>query len=346
MKAATVSGADLDHLVDVRRRHVVPVDQPMVLISQVQRSGGTLLARLFDGHEQCHVHPFELHIGSPARHRWPRLDPEAEPRVWFAMLREERLAQMFQNGQRRTPTKGKGKPRRESTTYPFMLPPTLQRALFMEQVAARGEGVTTERAILDCYLTSLFNAWLDNQNLYGADKRWVVAFAPRLAYGDGGERFFAAYPDGRLISLIRDPHGWFTSARGRERPDSESRASTDRLIERWTVSAREALKAKEAYGDRVYVVGFDALVTETEETMRALAGYLDIEFTPQLTQPTFNRYPIGANSSFAVTAPGVISDPVRRHEDVLTDAERERLTQECGPLYEQVLEVSDRALGV
>src|SRR5204863_7219947 len=38
-----------------RRENVVEVDQPLALISQAQRSGGTLLVRLFDGHPQCHV---------------------------------------------------------------------------------------------------------------------------------------------------------------------------------------------------------------------------------------------------------------------------------------------------
>ena len=48
----------------LRRTNVVPVREPLVLICQAQRSGGTLLARLFDAHPQCHAHPHELHIGA------------------------------------------------------------------------------------------------------------------------------------------------------------------------------------------------------------------------------------------------------------------------------------------
>ena len=43
-----------------RPRELVRVDQPLVLITQVQRSGGTLLQRLLDGHPQCHVLPFQF----------------------------------------------------------------------------------------------------------------------------------------------------------------------------------------------------------------------------------------------------------------------------------------------
>ena len=50
----------------VRTDHVVRVREPMVLVSQIQRSGGTLLSRLFDGHPECHAHPYELKIGHKA----------------------------------------------------------------------------------------------------------------------------------------------------------------------------------------------------------------------------------------------------------------------------------------
>ncbi len=48
---------NFDQLVQSVRRAQVPVNQPVALISQAPRSGGTLLRNLFDGHPQCHVHP-------------------------------------------------------------------------------------------------------------------------------------------------------------------------------------------------------------------------------------------------------------------------------------------------
>ena len=50
-------------LVPQRLEHLVPVTDPLVLVSQIQRSGGTLLSQLFDGHPECHAHPHELKIG-------------------------------------------------------------------------------------------------------------------------------------------------------------------------------------------------------------------------------------------------------------------------------------------
>src|SRR5207244_13140535 len=78
------------------RENVVPVDQPLALICQAQRSGGTLLGRLFDGHPQCHAHPHELHIGDRRPHVWPVLALEENPESWFAKLEEERLGLLFE----------------------------------------------------------------------------------------------------------------------------------------------------------------------------------------------------------------------------------------------------------
>src|SRR5919198_369926 len=67
---------EYEALCRARLRHLVEVREPLVLVSQIQRSGGTLLSQLFDGHPQCHAHPGELHIGWPRKRYWPPLDLE------------------------------------------------------------------------------------------------------------------------------------------------------------------------------------------------------------------------------------------------------------------------------
>src|SRR5262245_51494389 len=67
------------------RRHAIPVTQPLVLISQIKRSGGTLLSQLFDGHPSCYAHPHELQIGK-SKYQWPKLDLSAHPREIFHYL--------------------------------------------------------------------------------------------------------------------------------------------------------------------------------------------------------------------------------------------------------------------
>src|SRR5439155_8127761 len=146
-------GAEYRQLCDARVRHVVRVDQPLVLISQAQRSGGTLLVRLLDAHPQCHVVPFQLRGIDEAAKRHVT-DPE---RAW-QVLHDPKLAARFRNGYRQV----KHGIVRDGETYPFLLPPGLQRSIYDACVGSHDD--PGPREILDCYFTSYFNAWLDYRN--------------------------------------------------------------------------------------------------------------------------------------------------------------------------------------
>jgi hypothetical protein len=319
-----------ERALELRRENVQPVTQPLALICQAPRSGGTLLARLFDGHPQCHAHPNELHIGERRPHLWPDLGLDEEPEEWFGKLQEERLSDLFYKGKRVIPLKAPGERSGESH-YPFILPPAFQRLVFLDEVERR-RPIGSEREILDCYMTSLFNGWLDNQNLVGAEKRWVVAFSPRRAWGEGLEKQFELYPDGRLISILRDPESWFTSAQGRD-PEAEPKA----LLDRWQRSAQEMIEAKGRYKERVRLVRFDELVMDTPKSMRRLADFLEIDYVPELTTPTFNGYPVGANSSYDVRSTGIVTDPVEQRKELLSDEQRELIRSECEDLHQEAL---------
>ena len=186
-------------------------------------------------------------------------------------------------------------------------------------------------------MTSLFNGWLDNQNLRGPEKRWVVAFSPRRAWGDGLETFFRIYPDGRLISILRDPLSWYASAQGRD-PGADVGA----LLELWKRSAREMIEAERSYRAQVSLVRFEELLLDTEGTMRRLAAFLEIDFDPLLTVPTFNGYPVGPNSSYETSQTGVMTDPVERYKELLSDEQQELIRSECEDLYQEALALTER----
>ena len=135
---------DLERALRPRRENVVPVREPLVLICQAQRSGGTLLTRLFDGHPQCHAHPHELLIGYPKPHTWAELPLDEEPEVWFAKLKEGYLSTLYKKGRRKVPLKAPGE--KSKGAYPFLLPPEFQRLLFLEEVERRSP-IKSEREV-------------------------------------------------------------------------------------------------------------------------------------------------------------------------------------------------------
>jgi hypothetical protein len=299
-----------------RLESVVEVREPLVLVSQIQRSGGTLLSQLFDGHPECHAHPYELKIGHPGEQHWPELDL-ARPDTWFDVLAERKVVKHFLAGYR------KGVKRRHNyDVFPFLFLPRLQLAIF--DACVSGRTIERERDVLDCYFTSYLNAWLDNQNLYSGPKRAVTGFVPRLGSEPASvEGFFSVYPDGTLISIVRDPRGWFESAR-KAPPEYDD---VEVAMGLWRRSAEAALAARERYGERVLVLTYEQLVLDTEATMRSVADRIGISMSPELLVPTFNGRAIRANSSDAVERYGVLPERANAYLDSLDPETIERIDE-------------------
>ena len=128
---------------------------------------------------------------APNKSLWPALEPGDPPEAWFDALFERVTLEFIENGYSKT-TEGA---RRAGTfdVFPFRFDPELQRSIFL---AEAGPG-STRRQILDAYMTSYFNAWLDNANLRTGPKRVVTAFAAALAFRRRHlAAFFDDYPDG------------------------------------------------------------------------------------------------------------------------------------------------------
>jgi hypothetical protein len=321
--------ADKEYQLLTRERieHAVPIREPLVLVSQIQRSGGTLLSQLFDGHPECHAHPHELTIGHPKSQHWPRLDL-ADSASWYEMLYEKYPQKHFRLGYQK-PAERPGSD--DVDVFPFLFLPRLQKAIFDAAVAATE--VESSRDVLDCYFTSYFNAWLDNHNLYTGPKRIVTGFAPRLsAKAASVQGFFESYPDGFLISIVRDPCAWYASAR----KQSDGYDDVDHAVGRWRTSTQAALDAKDRYGERVVVITYERLVLETQETMRDLAETIGITMSTVLLEPTFNGRPIRANSSDAVQGYGVRAERTDAYRTTLESETIGRIEEHAGDLYERV----------
>jgi hypothetical protein len=316
---------ELSQLLAVRLAHLVPVREPLVLISQIQRSGGTLLSQLLDGHPEVHAHPGELCIGKPKKWDWPPLDLD-RPETWFEVLFEPQVDVYLREGfLKEKPLLGQLEP----DVFPFVFSPRVQRAVFEQCVAeSRPE---TERSVLDCYFTSYFNAWLDDQNLYGP-KKAVTAFTPRLAMeAERLERYLAAYPDGIFVNVVRDPRAWYASA-SKHRSHYED---VEESIGLWRQSAETALDAGERHAERVLVLTYERLVAETEATMRRVAARIGLSWSPVLLVPTFNGRPTLANSTEAVNRRGVLPERATAYRDSLDQRTIEAIDRAAGDVYER-----------
>jgi hypothetical protein len=319
------SKTQLRTFMEVCLKSVSQVTEPLALISQIQRSGGSLLSQLFDGHPELHAHPYELKIGFPKKYIWPSLDPKDSPERWFEMLFEDVVIQQYKEGYRKS--------EKEDKTFPFIFLPSLQRQIFLNQVSA-AESISL-RDIFNAYMTSYFGAWLNNQNNYGP-KKIITSFTPRMAMKrQSMESFFEIYPDGKLISIVRDPKNWYPSAirhaTKRNKYDDRQQA-----LKQWSEGARATVWNKEKYGNRVCIIRFEDLVSKTDSVMRHLAEFLNIKFDNILLTPTFNKSPIKANTSFQQEKYGMMTSTLSRYK-TLTEKELEIIDEMTDDDYQAAL---------
>ena len=305
--------------------HVQPVTVPLALISQIQRSGGSMLSQLFDGHPEVHAHPHELKIGYPKKFNWPEIDLDDNPNHWFEILFEDSVVEHLQHGYK--------KGAKHEDTFQFTFAPSLQRKIFMKHLNTAT--TISLRTVFDAYMTSYFGAWINNQNRLGS-KKFVTGFTPRLAMMKNNMKsFFDIYPEGRVISVIRDPKNWFPSA---TRHHLDKYGEIMHALDQWLDSANSMVINKKEYGDRICIITFEDLVKRTERIMHYLAGFLNINFDNILLTPTFNKVPIKPNTSFKLEKPGIMTSAVERYK-TLSSEQLGIIKEKTADSYNQVLEL-------
>lgn len=329
IKTATEKNAS--HLLastQLRPSNISPVTAPLALISQIQRSGGSFLSQLFDGHPQLYAHPHELKIGYPFKWYWPHIDLADRPEHWFFLLFEDIVLEHMKSGYRKDK-----KERHDEQTHAFAFSPALQKEIFLSYVQAAQP--LRLRDVFDGYMTSYFNAWLDNRALEGDTKKYVTAFTPRMAmWQENMDQFAEIYPDGKLISIVRDPKNWFPSAL-RHKPKTYEDVET--AMQLWKKSVEATIANKERFGEQICIIKFEDLVAKPEPVMRYLSQFLDISFDPILLTPTFNGSPIGANTSFGSEKKPIVKSTLYRYT-TLSKEETDFIDQTTADVYRAVLQ--------
>ncbi|MDZ4405797.1 sulfotransferase [Prosthecobacter sp.] len=316
------------HLTEAVLTYLVPVRQPLLLISQVQRSGGTLLSQLLDAHPELHAHPHELKIGRPKKEDWPQLDPKESPGKLFGEIWEENTRFFLQNGYRKDI-----KTREQKETFRCLFLPSIMRRAFLADLGSKPS--PAQRDVLDSYFTAYFNGWLDNRNLHGA-KKYVSGFVPSLSSRPASmERYWQDYPDGRVIFIVRDPCSWYASA---SKYMPQKFGNLEDGLHQWTASTEAILESRGKKPQQTLLYTFEDLVTRTEEVMRSICRNTGLSYHPTVLEPTFNGMPIRAASSFSVdhVSHGVIKETAQRRH-LLDDSTIRRIEEKTSSIYSDAL---------
>ena len=272
-----------------------------VFVCGTHRSGTTLLRNLLDGHPALAVLPVEGSWLTALRPRLMRL-PEGE-----------RLPALGQEWLRRLANPGLPAPywllgRSGPGGSPYV--DFARAVLAWLPAAGRGHGEMAPHVAV-----ALAWAW----HTRGPDPRvrlWVDKTPTNERHLD---RLWAAFPDAKVLHIVRDPLAVFASRKRLQERASGSFAAPRAVLRDLAASYRVALRWPRRAPARFHLLRYEDLSAAPDEVMARVAAFLEIEPLPALLSPTVVGMPVGSNSAFS--SDGVSVSPGERAA-ILTPAER------------------------
>jgi hypothetical protein len=278
----------------------------IVLVASMRRSGGTLLANLFDGHPDCNVFPFEdWHTQRKAQ--FSTLHNFLFP---FLPSRLKLFVCGFQNA-------------------------SYQRKLEKWQAGSDLDGYRQRLREQAARATRVSDFYRDSSELYF---RFFHARGPRaLLINHCADlctlapwqlrRIFGSY---RMILPVRDPRAVFCSMLHLEHGRFSER-SLPTFCRNWERSVKRYY-----LGDpSVHSLRYEDLVTEPKATMESLSQSLRIEFSTVLLEPSRGERPTEANTSFERKS-GIDPAAASSWRSRLDARVREEIESRLGPLMQRL----------
>ena len=239
-------------------------------------NGGNTFHRFLDGHPELFVYPFESQLGNarisdyltsfyPFKYRWPDFPVSSSSAEDYELFFDEEFKTRI-----RVPHVSKFR------GADLQVEKGDRKQIFVELMEGRER---TRGNIVATFFEATFQAW-KNVKRTGQEKNYV-GYSPII--GIDAERILGDFPNGRVIHVVRNPWSGFADTIKRPFP-----LSLERYALSWAMLQHLALVYRERFPDRMLIVRFEDLVSDTENTMRQVANCLGVEFHESFLQPSWN----------------------------------------------------------
>ena len=142
---------------------------------------------------------------------------------------------------------------------------------------------------------------------------------------------FEAYPEARILHMMRDPRDRYASVLTRWK---HRRGGVGAGTAMWLSSVRLAKHNQQRYPRQYKIVRYETLAAQPEETLREICAFIGEDYTPAMLmmQGAANFRDEGGNSSYGQRQPGVIStNSIGRFRQVLTQRDIAFIQRYAGP---------------
>lgn len=289
-----------------------------ILINSAPRAGGSLLARMLDGHPNLLVMPFEFNYATQ-KVMWPdwkALDKSKDFNRLSSELNLSYITKIEKLGYSSKDVYGRQKINFSYDTFVTECKNELEKY-----------NSWTPNIIINSIFISFFKQLLPANALininYGVNHLSMMCFAPVGT-------FIEMYDEGLIIQPIRDPRSWYWSMKNHFRPFMHRKMFLYACILLWTESTLRAVINSRFYKN-YKLLRYEELVLCPKQTMAELSEWLKIKFNSILTKPTINGSPWLGNSSKGPIN-GIDLNRTTDWKKGLEKYELEIINNECGDL--------------
>ena len=300
-------------------------DKPIFICGH-PKAGTSLVRSILDSHPQLVVYPEETIF-------FRRYLPEAgelSSQDQLA-LADQLLIHIFTWNQADPPPSQEGYPDRDYSEISYE---AVRRELYLNlRHSSRNPGDMLSAAILAYGQVS---GQISDQT-----RNWVEK-SPYNEYFS--QEIFQWWPAARCIHVLRDPRDNYASYR-RKHPDWRP----EFFAANWNRSTQAGVHNQKRYGNERYLlVRYEELVEKPENTIRALADFLEIDWDSSLTRPTRAGEEWAGNSMFAIEFSGISAAATDRWKDELAPEDAaviEIMTARLLKKYDYEIAPTDRSMG-
>jgi hypothetical protein len=252
----------------------------LIMISAMYENGGNTVHRLFDGHPELFVYPYESQLGTsavsdylssyvPFKYRWPEFPLDGQPQQDYELFFDEELKVML-----RTPKRSKFR------HMPLELDEGDRRRAFVGFMQGQSR---TRAALVEAFFRSTFDAW-KNRERSGRETAYL-GYSPVLCLDT--EKILADFPQAHIIHVVRNPYSAFADTLKRPFP-----LGLERWVWTWNYCQLQALTYAEKYPRNFHLVRFEDVVADRRARLGKLCTQLGLSWSDTCLAPSWNGIPL------------------------------------------------------
>lgn len=290
------------------------------------RSGGSLLARLFDGHPSVLSYPFENEFFRNRNESLAGFDKFRKTADFQHIELEEVVSKIIKFG------KGVLQTKQRYADGEIQFDDEKFLKDLRQSVNITDNDLEIYSKIHNCF----FDLYLQTKV---ADSLAVSNHCSRTFVGDL-EKFFSVFMDSYFLHTIREPkancaslknYSFFATGKN---PEFIPEQFIDLVIKRWLIAAYVAVKNQEQFGDKYIIVMYEKLVLGAESELKKICANIKLEFDEEMLVPKFGKQVWGGNSSFGKLPASVSAQNLEKYKEVLSEDEQNKVDDFLLEIYE------------